>query len=58
MNGWVFGDVWDKEQHEQRDLIKGTEYFIRRDRHEVLAIKLKLYGVKRMIKKTEKGINQ
>ena len=37
-----FWAVWDQGQHEQRDLIKGTEYFIRRDRHEVLAIKFEI----------------
>ena len=31
-----------KDNIEQRDLIKGTEYFIRRDRYEVLAIKFEI----------------
>jgi len=39
-----------------RDLTKGTGYFIRRDRHEVLAIELNLNEVKGLFKKAEKSI--
>jgi len=40
-----------------RDLTKGTGYFIRRNKHEILAIELKPNVVKRLFKKAEKGIN-
>ena len=40
-----------------RDLTKGARYFIKRDKHEVLAIELILNGVKALLKKAEKGIN-
>ena len=52
----ILGCIWDKDSM-SRDLTKGIGYFIRRDKHEILAIELKLNGVKRVFKKAEKGIN-
>ena len=45
----------DKGQHEQRNLIKGTGYFIRRDRHEVSAIKFNLIWSGRTVKKVKRA---
>ena len=35
MNGWIFWAVETKEQHEQRDLIKDADYFMRQERQEI-----------------------